>query len=87
MHVSAALIAYEQATEAVQPGEAAFYDPALGAEARAMRRAATGDLRRDATGAQSAAVAVVIVAAVGEQAPRPLPRPTDTTADRRHGVQ
>lgn len=54
-----------QAAEPVQPGDGAFDDPALGAEAGAMRCAASGDDGGDATGADLLAVAVVVVAPIG----------------------
>ena len=87
MHVGAPLVAHQQAAEAVQPGEAALYHPALAAQAGAVRRAAAGDLRLDAPLAELSAVPLGVVAAVGEQARGPPKRSTDAAAQRRHGVE
>ncbi len=56
-----------QASEAVQPRETPFYNPAVGAQARTVPGAAAGDRGHDAAGADLVAVDVVVVAAVGEQ--------------------
>jgi hypothetical protein len=69
--VGSPLVAGAQSLEGVQPGEAALDHPALFAQRRAVGDAAAGDPRRDPAGAQMAAVDVVVVAAVGEQLPRP----------------
>jgi len=87
VHVGASLVAHQQAAEAVQPGEAALHDPALGAEAGAVSGTATGDLRADAAGAQATAVAVVVIAAVGEQLARTPQRSSGTATHRRHCVE
>jgi hypothetical protein len=55
----------------MQPGETALDHPAAAAEPRAVGDSAAGDARGDAPGAQVAAVDVMVVAAVGEQLPRP----------------
>jgi hypothetical protein len=67
--VGAALVAGPESLEGVQPGEAAFDDPALTAQAGAVGRAAAGDSWGDLAGAQLPAVDVVILAAVSEQLP------------------
>lgn len=51
MDVSAAFVADTQAFERVQPGEAAFYDPAKLAQPGAVAAAAAGDDRGDAPAA------------------------------------
>lgn len=84
--VGAALVADEQSFELVEPGEGAFDDPAVAAEAGAVPGLAAGDLRGDAALAQLAAVAVGVVAAVGGQPVGPLTRPADLAAYRRHAV-
>jgi hypothetical protein len=84
--VAAALVAGAQPLEGVQPGEAALDDPAVAAQARAVRDAAAGNPRGDTAGAQLAAVDVVIVAAVGEQLPRTAARPATAAADRWDGL-
>ena len=70
MNVGPALIADAQPLERVQPGEAALDHPALRAQAGAVGDAAAGDPRSDPTLAELAPVAVVVVAAIGEQLPR-----------------
>ena len=70
----------------MEPGEGAFDDPAVAAQARAVPCLAAGDLRSDSALAQLAAVAVVVVAAVGEQPVRSLTRPTDLAAHRRYSI-
>ena len=86
MNVSAAFVAGPEPLEGVQPGEAALDHPPLAAQPGAVGDAAAGDPRRDATGAEPAAVGVVVVAAVGEQLPWAAARPAASTADRRHGI-
>lgn len=67
MDVGAAVVADEEATALVEPGEAAFHDPAFFPEAGAVRCFAAGDHGCDPAGADEAAVLVVVVAAVGKQ--------------------
>ncbi len=86
MEVGAALVADAEPLEGVQPGEAALDDPALSAQAGAVRDAAAGDPWSDAAGAELAAVDVVVVAAVGQQLPRSAAGPADPSADRRDRV-
>jgi len=71
----------------MQPGEAALHDPALGAEAGTVLAAPSADQGRDAACPQSSPVAVVVVAAVGEQAAGLLERVPDAAAQRRHRVE
>ena len=71
MDVTAALVAGAESFEGVQPGEAAFDHPALLAQAGAAGDPAAGDPRGDPALAEPTAVDVVVVAAVGEQLPRP----------------
>jgi hypothetical protein len=63
--VGAAVVADEQPLELVEPGEGAFDDPAVAAEAGAVGGLAAGDLWCDAALAELTAVFVVVVAAVG----------------------
>ena len=86
MQVGAALVAGTQPFEGVQPGEAAFDDPAVSAQARAVGHAAAGDARGDAAGAELAAVLVVVVAAVGEQLPWSTSGSAASAPDRRDRV-
>ncbi len=86
MEVSAALIARPEPLEGVQPGEAALDHPALAAQARTVSDAPAGDPWGDASGAQLAAVDVVVVAAIGKQLPRTAARPATPAADRWNGI-
>jgi hypothetical protein len=58
-----------QAAEVVQERERGFRHPPVDAKARAVSGAASGDLRGDAQLTDPAAVAVVVLAAVGPAAP------------------
>ena len=86
MEIGAALVSGAESFEGVQPGETAFDDPALFAQARAVGDTAAGDPWGDAAGAELAAVLVVVVAAVGEQLPRAAAGTPAQAADRRHGL-
>lgn len=87
MHVGAAVVAHQQTAELMQPSEAALHDPALGTEAGTVLAAPSADQGRDAACPQSPPVAVMVVAAVGEQAAGLSQRVPDTAAQRRHCVQ
>ena len=81
MDLGTTLIADAQATEVMQVGEAAFHDPALTAETGAVRSAPAGDQRPDATPTQKTTVAVVVVAAVGQETIGLAARSTTPTPD------
>jgi len=85
--VVAAVGANEEPAAVVQPGEGAFNNPAVAAEAGAVLGLAASDHRLDAALPDKAAVLVVVVAAVGDQRPRPASGPTDATADGRYPVK
>ena len=87
MDVVAPVGADEESAAVVQPGEGALDDPALAAEPGAVLGLAAGDDRLDATLPDEAAVLVVVVAAVGEQRPRPASRSADPSADGRDAVE
>src|SRR6266542_5951507 len=70
----------------MEPGEGALDDPAVAAEAGAVLGLAAGDLRDDAALAVLAAVAVVVVTAVGADTLGSLPGPTDLAAHRRDTI-
>ena len=70
MDVGAAFVADEEVAELVQPGEGALYDPAEAAEAGAVLGFAACDQWCDAECAQLAAVELLVVAAVGDEALR-----------------
>ena len=86
MDLGPAFVADPEPAEVVQVGEAALDDPALAAEAGAVRDTAPGDDGLDVPGAQQPTVLVEVVAAVGEQHVGLLPRPADLPGDRA-GVQ
>jgi hypothetical protein len=85
--VVAVVGADEQASTVVEPGEGAFDDPAVAAESGAVLGLAAGDDRLDAALPDVAAVVVVVVAAVGDQRPRPASWTADAAADGRHSVE
>ncbi len=87
MEVGAYLVADPQSFELVQPGEGPLHHPAGPAQPRAVRDTSAGDLRCDAASPEDAPVLVVVVAAVGEQPPRPVTRPADQAADAGDRIQ
>ena len=87
MSLVLAVGAQEQPTAVVEPGEGAFDDPAVAAEAGAVHRPASRDHRFDASLPDETAVLVVVVAAIGNHAVGASPRPADPAADRRHPVE
>ena len=87
MDVLVAVVADEQSLEVVQPGEGALDDPAVAAEPGAVRGLAAGDHGLDPALPYLAAVLVVVVAAVGDQAVGTATRPADVAAHGRHGVE
>jgi hypothetical protein len=83
----AAVGAEEQAAAVVQPGEGAFDDPALAAEAGAVSALTACDHGRNAELRDQAAVLVVVVAAVGKQPLRPSPRAAASPAHCRDALE
>ena len=77
----AAVVADEQSFELVEPGEGAFDDPAVAAEAGAVFGLAAGDLGFDPALAELAAVLVVVVAAVSGDPVRSAARAADLATD------
>lgn len=86
MDLGVAFVADPQPAEVVQVREAALDDPALFAQAGAMRHAPACDEVPDVAGAQDPAVLVVVVATIGQQGIGLLPWPADFPGDR-SGVQ
>ena len=80
MDVVATVGADEQSAAVVEPGEGAFDDPAVAAEPGSVLGLAAGNHGFDAALPDEAAVFVVVVAAVGDEAVRASPRPADATA-------
>ena len=87
MHFGLSLVADEQALEVVEPGEGAFDDPAIAAEAGAVVSLAAGDHRLDAALPDQPPIRVVVVAAVGDHAVGSAARPAAKTGDRRDSVE
>jgi hypothetical protein len=85
--VVAAVGADQEAAAVMQPGEGSFDDPALTAEPGAVLALTSCDDRFDAALPDEPAVLVVVVAAVGDQRPRPLSGTSDPAANGRHPVE
>ena len=69
-----------QPPEPVQQRDGLFHHVPVDTKARAVRGAPAGDDRADAPGLDLGAVLVVVVAAVGEHLPGPLPGPPAAAA-------
>lgn len=80
--LGAAVVADEQAAALVEPGEGAFDDPAVAAEAGAVLALAAGEDRFDPARPELAAVALRVVGAVGEEPVGAAARSADTTTYR-----
>src|SRR5258708_15663673 len=79
--------AEEEPAAVVEPGEGALDDPALASEPGAVFGLASCDHGFDASLPDEATVLVVVVAAVGDDAVRSPPGPTDTAAYGRHPIE
>jgi len=86
VHLGAAVVADEQPFEVVEPGEGAFDDPAVAAQAGAVFGLAACDLGFDAAFAEETSVLVVVVATVGSDAVGPSTWSSDLAAHGRHLV-
>ncbi len=86
MEFGEAFPAQSEASEEVQPGEGPLDDPAAGAQAGAVLGAAASDDRLDASRPERAAVFVVVIAAIGEQAVGALAGPPHLPPDGRDAV-
>src|SRR5689334_4144337 len=87
MDVVAALIADDEAAEAVEPGQCALGDPAMSAKFFAAVDAAPGDPRSDAALAARSATEAMIVGLVGVQLVRPASWPAAAAFDRRDRIE
>ena len=76
MELGPSLEANEQSSELVQPGEGALDDPQVATEAGSMRSLTTGDLWSDAAPPELAAMALGVIATIGEELRGPLSGPT-----------
>jgi hypothetical protein len=83
----ATVVADEQSFELVQPDEGALDDPAVAAEPGAVLGLAACDLGCDATPAELATAAVVVVATVGAETIGAAARPAWLAADGRDTVE
>ena len=86
MHLGSTVVADEESAALVQPGEGALDHPAFAPEPRAVLGLAARDHRLDATRPELAAMALGVIAAVGNESLRTPPRPADTAAHCRDGV-
>jgi hypothetical protein len=86
VNTGTAFVSHGQSPKAMQPGQGAFDDPPRPAEAAAVRPAALGELRRDATRQELIAVRLRVVASVPLYQVRAAERATRTPAQRGHGV-
>ena len=87
MDVDASFVADGEASEAIEPGECAFDDPAVAAETLAGFDPASGDARRDAAPPAGTPAAAMIIGLVGMQLSGPAPRPAALAADCRDGIE
>ena len=87
MGLVASVGSQEQAAAVVQPGEGALDDPAVAAKSGSVLGLTAGDQRLDSSLPDQAAVLVVVVAAVGDDAFGSPPRSPDTAAHRRNAVE
>ena len=86
MNVVAAVGADQQSAAVVEPGEGAFDDPAVAAQAGPVLGLAASDQRLHAPLPDEAAVFVVVVATVGGDPVGPSTRAADLAADRRDAL-
>jgi len=77
-----ALPADPQSAEVVQPRQGAPNHPAFATQAGAVIGAAAGDPVLEPAGAEFSTILVVVIAAVGDHALGPLPRPAWFAGDR-----
>lgn len=87
MNLGSAVVADEQSLEVVQPGEGALDDPAHATEPGAVLGLAAGDLGCDPELEKQAPVLVVVVAAIGGEAPRATAGTADLAAHGRHSLE
>jgi hypothetical protein len=87
MDVNPAFVADCEAAEAVQPGEAAFDNPAVASQFLACLDAASGNARLYATSDAGASASPVIVGFVGVQLVRPSTWSATRAPDRRNAVE
>ncbi len=86
VNVGAAFVAGTQAPELMKPAQGPLHDPTSFAQAAAMLRIATGNLRGDPAGPQLHAMTVRIVRTIGVQQRRASAWAPGFAFDRRDGV-
>src|SRR4051794_15810273 len=84
--VGASLVADRQSTEAAEPGQSAFDDPAMSSQTLAALDAAPGDAIADPSPAQGTRAARQVIGLIGVELVRALAGPSPTLADRRHSI-
>src|SRR3954466_5870038 len=84
--VGASLVADGQSTEAAEPGQSAFDDPAMSSQTLAALDAAPGDAIADPSPAQGTRAARQVIGLIGVELVRALAGPSPTLADRRHSI-
>ncbi len=87
MDLVAAVGADEEAATVVEPCEGAFNHPTLSPQPGAVLGLAARDHRLDAALPDQAPILVVVVAAVGDERPRAVTWPTDSTPNSRDAVE
>ncbi len=81
--VGSAFVAGPESFEGVEPGEAAFDDPAVFPEAGAVASSSSGQVWSDAECAEAAAVWLGVIAPVSVERPGAVAGLATTTPDRR----
>lgn len=87
MDLGGAVVADEEASALVEPGEGAFDDPAVMSEPGSVLGLSAGDHGLDSAPTQLTAVAVVVVAAVGNDEVGTAAGSADATSHRRDQVE
>jgi hypothetical protein len=86
MNIRPAFITNPQAAVLAQPGEGAFYDPAMNAQATAMRRPAVGQERDNAAAPQLASMRLRVIGSVPQNRLGMPTRPSHFARDGRDGI-
>lgn len=87
MELGPSLKANEQSPELVQPGEGALDHPAVTTQTGSMIGLATGDLWSDAAPPELAAMALGVIATIGEELRGPLSGPTHLPCHSRDRIE
>jgi len=87
VYLGAAVVAGAETSEAVEPTQGAFGNPAEDAQSAAVRFVAPRQVRLNAAAAKFPTMWFAVVGAVGIDFIRSLARPTGFARDRRHVVE